>query len=244
MLEALEQYATAPTYWGQFASLQHPVKNTLLTLRRRRLPPVSRCRIVIVANRSIRLALVVTDLKATSRWFKGLGTDSAVTPCIIREANIMNNKRLWSTVGVSLLIGTLSFATGAFAHSSESLVSLGSETPRSGKLQFVPSVLAEADTATPSPKDRTNDVALTAKIKDALLADKATAGAADAIHVQTTNGIVTLTGDVASQATAEHAQAVTARLLGVRDVVNDLKYPHLPGSVSAPIVAPPTNASR
>jgi hyperosmotically inducible protein len=162
---------------------------------------------------------------------------------MIREANIMNNKRLWSTVGVSVLIGTLSFATGAFAHSSESLVSLGSETPRADKLQFVPSVLAEADTA-PSPKDRTNDVALTAKIKDALLADKATAGAADAIHVQTTNGIVTLTGDVASQATAEHAQAVAARLLGVRDVVNDLKYPHLPGSVSAPIVAPPTNASR
>jgi len=157
----------------------------------------------------------------------------------------MNNKRLWSTVGVSVLIGTLSFATGAFAHSSESLVSLGSETPRAGKLQFVPSVLAEADTVTPSPKDdRTNDVALTANIKDALLADKATAGAADAIHVQTTNGIVTLTGDVASQATAEQAQKVAARLLGVRDVVNDLKYPHLPGSASAPIVAPPTSASR
>jgi hyperosmotically inducible periplasmic protein len=160
---------------------------------------------------------------------------------LIREVDIMNDKRLSSTVGVSVLIGMLSFATGAFAHSSESLVSLGSETPR---LQFVPSVLAEADTATPSPKDRANDVALTANAKDALLADKATAGAADAIHVQTTDGIVTLTGDVASQATAERAQKVTARLLGVRDVVNDLKYPHLPGSVSAPIVAPPTNASR
>jgi hypothetical protein len=172
---------------------------------------------------------------------QGLGTDSAVALCMIRNANIRKNKRLWSTVGVSVLIGTLSFATGAFAHSSESLFSLGSETAR---LQFVPSVLAEADTATPSPKDRTNDVALTANTKDALLADKATAGAADAIHVQTTNGIVTLTGDVASQATAEQAQKVAARLLGVRDVVNDLKYPHLPGSVSAPIVAPPTSASR
>ena len=172
---------------------------------------------------------------------RGLGTDSAVTLCMIREANIINNKRLWSTVGVSVLIGTLSFATGASAYSSESLVSLGSETPR---LQFVPSVLAEADTATPSTKDRTNDVAITVNTKDALLADKRTAGAADAIHVQTTDGIVTLTGDVASQTTAEQAEKVTARLLGVRDVVNDLKYPHLPGSVSAPIVAPPTSASR
>ena len=52
-----------------------------------------------------------------------------MTLCMIREANSMNNKHLWSTVGVSALIGTLSFATGAFAHSSESLVSLGGETP-------------------------------------------------------------------------------------------------------------------
>ncbi len=156
----------------------------------------------------------------------------------------MNNKRLWSTVGVSILTGILSFAPVVFAHSSESLVSLGSGTPRAGKLQYVPSVLAEADMTTPSPKDRTNDVALTANTKAALSADKATAGAADAIHVQTTDGVVTLTGDVASQATAEHAQKVVARLLGVRDVVNDLKYPHLPGSTSAPIVAPPTSASR
>jgi osmotically-inducible protein OsmY len=64
-----------------------------------------------------------------------------------------------------------------------------------------------------------------------------------AIHVQTNHGIVTLTGDVASQATAEHAQKVAAGLLGVRDVVNDLKYPHPTGSNLVPIVAPPTRAT-
>jgi hyperosmotically inducible protein len=153
------------------------------------------------------------------------------------------NKHLWSNVGVSLLTGMLSFAPSAFAHANLSLASLSSVTSRAGELQFVPDVLAETDTASPSPKDRTNDVAITANTKAALSADKATAGAADAIHVQTNDGVVTLTGDVASQATAEHAQAIATRLFGVRDVVNDLEYPHSPGSASAPIVAPPTSAS-
>jgi hypothetical protein len=156
------------------------------------------------------------------------------------------NKHSRSILVVSVLTGVLSFVPNVFAHADVSLASFGSETPGtgSGELQFVSGVLAQADTTTPSPKDRTNDVAITANTKAALSADKVTAGAADAIHVQTSNGVVTLTGDVASQATAEHAQTVAAGLVGVRDVVNDLKYPHTPGSASAPIVAPPTGASR
>ena len=147
------------------------------------------------------------------------------------------NKHLWSTVGVSVLTGMLSFVPGVFAYADVSLASLGSETPSAGDLQFVPSVLAQADT------DRTPDVAITANIKAALSADKETAGAADAIHVQTNDGVVTLTGALSSQATAERAQKVAAGLQGVRDVVNDLKYPHSPGSNSAPVVVPPTSAT-
>jgi hyperosmotically inducible protein len=154
------------------------------------------------------------------------------------------NQHSRSILVVSALTGMLSFGPNVFAHADVSLASFGSETPGTGELQFVSGVLAQADTTTPSPKDRTNDVAITANTKAALSADKVTAGAADAIHVQTNNGVVTLTGDVASQTTAEHAQTVAAGLVGVRDVVNDLKYPHTPGSASAPIVAPPTSASR
>jgi hypothetical protein len=53
----------------------------------------------------------------------------------------------------------------------------------------------------------------------------------------------TLTGDVSSQATAEHAQTVAAGLSGVRDVVTDLKYPHSNSPNSVPIVAPPISAT-
>jgi len=95
----------------------------------------------------------------------------------------------------------------------------------------------------PTLQDKTNDTAITAKAKAALTNDKNTSGASDAIHVQTDGGVVTLTGDVASQATAEHAQTVIAQLCGVRDVVNDLKYPHVAGGDdSSPAVAPPAHS--
>jgi hyperosmotically inducible periplasmic protein len=118
-----------------------------------------------------------------------------------------------------------------------------------GTLSFVPCVLAQTnappDTRSGSTlKDKTNDTAVTAKVQAALAEDKDTSGAADAIHVQTTGGIVTLTGDVTAQAIAEHAQLVVARLPGVRDVVNDLKYPHsqaASGVNSGPIVVPPAS---
>jgi hypothetical protein len=153
------------------------------------------------------------------------------------------NKYLWSALRICVLTGSLSIVPCVFADADASLVSLGTATPKPYTLQFAPSVLAQADTTAPSPEDRTNDVAITAKTKAALSDNKDTAGAADAIHVQTNGGVVTLTGDVASQATAEHAQTVAAGLLGVRDVVNDLKYPHSNGSSSGPIVAPPTSAT-
>jgi osmotically-inducible protein OsmY len=93
-------------------------------------------------------------------------------------------------------------------------------------------------------EDETNDTAITAKVQAALARDQDTSGAADAIHVQTNGGVVTLTGDVAAQAIAEHAQGVVARLSGVRDVVDDLKYPHAAGGMnSSPIVVPPAAAT-
>src|SRR5712671_2243305 len=80
-----------------------------------------------------------------------------------------------------------------------------------GTLSIVPCVLAQTnaplDTRSgPTLKDKTNDAAVTAKVKAALDGDKVTSGSADAIHVLTSGGIVTLTGDVTQQAIAEHAR--------------------------------------
>jgi hyperosmotically inducible protein len=116
-----------------------------------------------------------------------------------------------------------------------------------GTSSFVPRVLAQMN-APPDARsgstlmDKPNDTAVTAKVEAALTGDKDTSGTADAIHVQTNGSTVTLTGDVTAQAIAEHAQSVVAQLSGVRDVVNDLKYPHAASGVnSAPIVVPPAS---
>jgi osmotically-inducible protein OsmY len=67
----------------------------------------------------------------------------------------------------------------------------------------------------------------------------------DAIHVETKAGVVTLTGEVASQVTADRAQMLVAQLVGVRDVVNDLKYPHVASGVdSNPTVSPPADSNQ
>jgi osmotically-inducible protein OsmY len=94
-------------------------------------------------------------------------------------------------------------------------------------LSFVPCVVAQMDAPADihsgsTLKEKTNDTAVTEKVQAALTRDKNTSGAVDAIHVQTHGGVVTLTGDVAAQTIAEHAQMVVARLPEVRDVVNDL----------------------
>jgi len=121
-----------------------------------------------------------------------------------------------------------------------------------GMLSLEPRVMAQTDTA-PSYrsssdlplKDETTDTAITAKVKSALTRDRDTSTAFEAIHVQTYGGIVTLTGDVASPATAEHAQTVVAQVSGVRDVVNDLNYLHPSGGGnSGPRVVPPAAPAR
>jgi hypothetical protein len=116
----------------------------------------------------------------------------------------------------------------------------------SGVLAFAPGVIAQMESPTETnggamSKDDANDAAITAKVAAALASDKNTSGASSAIVVQANRGVVTLTGDVTSQATAENAQRVAARVMGVRDVVNDLKYPRgaAPGIDSTPRVIPP-----
>jgi BON domain-containing protein len=100
----------------------------------------------------------------------------------------------------------------------------------SGVFAFAPRLIAQMKSTTDKnagcmPKDDANDAAITAKVAAAFGSDKDTSGASSAIVVQVNRGVVTLTGDVTSQVTAENTQRIAARVMGVRGVVNNLKYP-------------------
>lgn len=118
-------------------------------------------------------------------------------------------------------------------------------------LAMAPSLWAQsgapADTAgsaTMNMKDQMTDTAVTSKVSAALSEDKDTSAMASAIHVDTTGGVVTLTGDVPNKEAAEHTQMIVARLAGVRDVVNSLKYPSTSANVdSTPSVVPPQSSA-
>lgn len=60
------------------------------------------------------------------------------------------------------------------------------------------------------------DTWITTKVKSSLLADEDVAGLQ--IDVDTVNGVVTLTGDVASQAQLEEARRIASEIEGVTDV--------------------------
>src|ERR1700693_241987 len=96
-------------------------------------------------------------------------------------------------------------------------------------LSLIPFVVAQTNPPMDAPSVGTvqDDAAITAKVQDALRGDKDTADAH--IRVETRGGVVTLTGKVAAQTTAERAQALVARVPGVSDVVSDLKYPRAGG---------------
>jgi len=70
-----------------------------------------------------------------------------------------------------------------------------------------------------------------AELKDSILTAKANAALGkdeqtrhSAIQIATANGIVVLNGRVDSKADADRAQAIVARLKGVKDVRNELTY--------------------
>ena len=65
------------------------------------------------------------------------------------------------------------------------------------------------------------DAALTSAVKAKLLADPDVSGLR--IDVDTTNGVVTLNGDVASQAQATEAETIARNTEGVRSVVSKLR---------------------
>jgi osmotically-inducible protein OsmY len=88
----------------------------------------------------------------------------------------------------------------------------------------VPAVCLAADAKPPSAMEKTGnyigDSALTAKVKAALLAEKNLKSLP--IGVESTNGVVTLSGEVVSSAQIDQAVDVTKHVDGVTDVHNSL----------------------
>lgn len=80
----------------------------------------------------------------------------------------------------------------------------------------------DADTVTENAGDAITDTVITTKLKAALIADEMTKGTA--INVTTTDGRVTLSGQVASGAEREKAISIASRTDGVKKVeAGDLK---------------------
>jgi osmotically-inducible protein OsmY len=67
-----------------------------------------------------------------------------------------------------------------------------------------------------------DDSVITTKVKTELL-EESSLKSAGAIHVETSKGIVRLSGSVASQADIDKAVAVASKVGGVKSVTNELK---------------------
>jgi osmotically-inducible protein OsmY len=105
-------------------------------------------------------------------------------------------------IGASILAAALGLSPMVFAQESS--------------LPSGPMSMGDATTAA-----QPSDARLMRKIKAALATDPSTNGAR--IHVAAKDGLVTLSGDVDSNATREHAQQVVAQINGVKSVDNELK---------------------
>ncbi len=90
-------------------------------------------------------------------------------------------------------------------------------------------------------KHEVTDSTVTTEAKAALLANQATTDSASSIHVDTRHDVVYLSGSVDSAATAASAQQIVAQLVGVKQVVNNLKYPAASGGPTS-MAEPPANA--
>ena len=84
-----------------------------------------------------------------------------------------------------------------------------------------PTVGQKADAALEKTGDYVSDSALTAKVKTALIAE--TKLESMKIDVESTNGVVTLSGQVPDKASIKLATNIAAKVDGVKDVHNKLE---------------------
>ena len=101
------------------------------------------------------------------------------------------------------------------------VLAAGSLLPLAATAQDDASVGAKAEAKLDAAGQATKDSAITAKVKTKLAAQKGLS-ALD-IHVETNNGVVTLSGDVDNKAQVELAEKVVAKTSGVKSVTNTLE---------------------
>jgi osmotically-inducible protein OsmY len=113
---------------------------------------------------------------------------------------IMKSSKLFAAAA---LFGVMSFALPICTRAQDNSISKGASEMYHGAKQDV------------------KDTAITTKVKAALDTDKTTAH--QVIHVDTVNGVVTLTGEVPSMTISQRAQEVAQNTSGVKAVRNELQ---------------------
>ena len=122
----------------------------------------------------------------------------------------------WIKTIVPAAVLAITFAVPAFAQSAgESMHEAGQEMKNAGTETWHAAENAGKGTVT-----AVQDTSITAKVKVNLHKDEATKG--QDIHVSTSGGVVTLKGNVSSQAVATRAQELTEGTNGVKSVNNQL----------------------
>ena len=117
---------------------------------------------------------------------------------------------------VPAVVLAIAVAVPAFAQSaSDSMHEAGQEMKSAGTETWHSAENAGKGTAT-----AVHDTSITAKVKESLHKDEATKD--QDIHVSTTAGVVTLKGNVPSQATATRARELAEGTKGVKSVNNEL----------------------
>ena len=112
----------------------------------------------------------------------------------------MKTNRLFA---IAALVGAMSFAMPLHARAQDNSVESGLKSTYEGAKQDV------------------KDTAITTKVKTALATDPITKEAT--IHVDTMQGVVSLTGDVANQSIAMQAEKIAKGTEHVKAVKNELK---------------------
>ncbi|MDB5969714.1 MAG: molecular chaperone OsmY [Hydrocarboniphaga sp.] len=107
----------------------------------------------------------------------------------------------------------------AFASLFAAALTAGTMLPLSASAQET--MGAKVETKLDAAGQATKDTAITTKIKTKLAADKGLS--AMDIHVETTGGIVTLSGTVDNKAQVELAESVVKKTSGVKSVENKLE---------------------
>lgn len=74
-----------------------------------------------------------------------------------------------------------------------------------------------------SSKEHSADWAITTKVKAAIMADVSLSASARMVSVETTDGVVTLTGTVPTKADRNRIGQIAKNVQGVQDVENDIE---------------------